>query len=154
VSRGGSHRRDPETRGDAIAWLLPGTAPPGLGGLWARFETLQEALNRDAWLGLARFEVQLARYPGAGTRYRRHRDAFPGRANRRVTAIYYANPGWRPADGGLLRVHLAAGPVDIEPILDRLVVFLSERLEHEVLPVWAPRLAVTAWFRGHDALPV
>jgi SM-20-related protein len=29
-----------------------------------------------------------------------------------------------------------------------MVVFLSEELEHEVLAARAPRLAITAWFRG------
>jgi len=39
----------------------------------------------------------------------------------------------------------------VEPTLDRLVVFLSERIEHEVLPSQAPRLALTAWFYGRSA---
>jgi SM-20-related protein len=30
------------------------------------------------------------------------------------------------------------------------VVFLSERVEHEVLPTFAPRLAVTGWFYGRN----
>jgi SM-20-related protein len=41
--------------------------------------------------------------------------------------------------------------VDVEPSLDRLVVFLSERIDHEVLPAFAPRLALTAWYYGRDA---
>jgi len=45
-------------------------------------------------------------------------------------------------------------PLDVAPVLDRLVVFLSERLDHEVLPTFAPRLAVTAWFYGRDHVPV
>ena len=44
------------------------------------------------------------------------------------------------------------GPVDVEPVLDRLLVFQSERVEHEVLPARAPRWAVTAWFRPRDPL--
>lgn len=148
MSRGAAYRLDAATRGDTIAWLDPAAAPPALAPLCAYLSTLRESLNRDAYLGLDRFDLQLARYPGAGARYRRHRDAFPGRATRRVTATYYANPDWRPEAGGLLRLHLAEGPVDVEPILDRLVVFLSERVDHEVLPVAAPRLAITAWFYG------
>jgi len=154
VSRGASYRVDPDTRGDAIAWLALDGVPPALATLGARFAALREALNREAWLGLDRFDVQLARYPGGGTGYRRHRDAFPGRGSRRMTAIYYANPGWGPADGGCLRLHLADGPVDVEPLLDRLVLFRSVEVEHEVRPVFAPRVAVTAWFYGRDALPL
>jgi hypothetical protein len=37
-------------------------------------------------------------------------------------------------------------------LLDRLIVFLSERVEHEVLPTRAVRRAVTAWFRARDPL--
>jgi SM-20-related protein len=154
VSRGAHHRVDAEVRGDAIAWLAPETAGPALARLLAAFDTLREALNREAYLGLARTEVQLARYPGGGAGYRRHRDAFPGRSNRRVTALYYLNPSWRPEDGGLLRCHLDGGPLDVEPVADRLVCFLSEHVEHEVLPAVAPRLAVTAWFYGRDHVPV
>ena len=148
VSRGIHHRIDAETRGDAIAWLAPETAGPALAVLHAGFDALREALNREAYLGLARTEVQLARYPGGGEGYRRHRDAFAGRSNRRVTALYYLNPAWQPAHGGLLRCHLDGGPLEIEPIADRLMCFLSERVEHEVLPAFAPRLAVTAWSTG------
>lgn len=35
---------------------------------------------------------------------------------------------------------------DVEPLGDRLVVFQSRLLEHEVLPVYAPRYALTVWF--------
>ena len=101
--------------------------------------------------GSAGFDLQLAHYPGGGERYVRHRDAFQGQSNRRVTAIYYANLDWRPEHGGLLRLHLEEGTQDVEPTLDRLVVFLSERVEHEVLPSHAPRLALTAWFYGRDS---
>jgi SM-20-related protein len=69
-----------------------------------------------------------------------------------VTAIYYANPAWRPEDGGLLRLHLDGATHDVAPVLDRLLVFLSERVEHEVLPAEAPRRAVTAWLRARDQL--
>src|SRR6185295_11601544 len=98
-----------------------------------------------------RFDLQVARYPGAGARYVRHRDAFGGPESRRVSAILYLNPTWTPADGGLLRLHTGAGAVDLEPRLDRLVVFLSERLEHEVLPAHAERFAATAWYYGRSA---
>ena len=65
-----------------------------------------------------------------------------------VTAIYYLNEGWTPSDGGVLRLHIADGQlVEGQPILDRLVIFLSDRVEHEVLPAHAERLAITAWYR-------
>jgi SM-20-related protein len=156
LSRGTAYRVDEAVRGDRIAWLIPDEIPRELAPLWDLFLSLRDALNRQAYLGLDRLEVQVARYPGGGSAYGRHRDAFPlppgRRPNRRVTAIYYANPDWRAEDGGTLRLHLDAGPVDIAPVLDRLLVFLSDRVEHEVLPTRVARRAVTAWFRAHDPL--
>jgi SM-20-related protein len=155
LGRGAGYRLDPATRSDVIAWIDPADAPPPLAALCAWFVALRDALNREAYLGLDRVEIQAARYPENAAGYRRHRDAFAthggGPPGRRVTAIYYANPGWRPDDGGLLRLHLPQGPLDVEPQLDRVVVFLSERVEHEVRPTRAPRRAVTAWFRGRTA---
>jgi SM-20-related protein len=149
IRRGADRTEDATVRGDFITWVQPepGTA---LQALWDAFTELGQALSAGAYLGLGHFDLQLAHYPGGGARYVRHRDAFPGQSNRRVTAIYYANPGWRPEHGGLLRLYPEDAPLDITPTLDRLVVFLSEQLEHEVLPAHAPRLALTAWFYGRD----
>lgn len=150
IRRGADRTLDTQTRGDLISWVLPEQGR-ALGALWARFAALGEALSAGAYLGLGKFDLQLALYPGGGARYARHFDTFPGQSNRRATAIYYANPGWEPAHGGVLRLYPEGGPVDVEPVLDRMVVFRSERIEHEVLPAFAPRLALTAWFYGRDA---
>lgn len=143
---GKSRHLDASVRGDEIGWL-DADAGPATAALFDVFESLRLELNREAFLGLRRFEVQLARYPGDGAIYARHRDAFAGDNQRVVTAIYYLNPGWTPAAGGALRVHGPDGARDVEPRHDRLVVFLSELVEHEVLPVFEPRLAITAWYR-------
>lgn len=143
VSR--EHRRESEVRGDTMLWLAP--EDPALAVLFAAFEALRTEVNLGAWLGLTRFDVQLTHYTGGGARYVRHKDALPGRHNRRLTAISYLNERWKPADGGQLKLHLDPN-VEIEPLIGRLVVFLSEKVEHEVLPVWASRFAATAWFYG------
>jgi len=143
VSRGGVV--DPAIRGDEICWLEPERHP----GVYAAFDRLRHEVNEGAYLGLGRFDVQLARYAGAGEGYQRHRDAFTaGPGTRRLTAICYLNPGWRPEHGGALRLHLRSGALDLAPTLDRLVVFRSEAVEHEVLPARAPRFAATAWYYG------
>jgi SM-20-related protein len=164
LGRGAAHRLDEAVRSDAIAWVTPEDTPPELAPLWTAFLDLRDALNRTAYLGLDRMEVQAARYPAGAAGYRRHRDAFAGPPgappSRLVTAIYYANPAWRLADGGVLRLYAdpdagsgaAADQTDVAPVLDRLLVFLSERVEHEVFPTQAPRRAVTAWFRARDPL--
>src|SRR5262245_61996710 len=76
VGRGLARRVDPAVRGDAITWIDPAGVPSELAALWAVFVALREALNREAYLGLGRMEVQVARYPGGGAAYHRHRDAF------------------------------------------------------------------------------
>nr|WP_211193811.1 2OG-Fe(II) oxygenase [Pyxidicoccus fallax] len=151
IRRGADLTRNSAVRGDLIDWVLPEPGTP-LGELWEGYRALGEALSTGAYLGLGRFDLQLACYPGGGAHYARHRDAFPGQSNRRATAIWYANAGWEPAHGGVLRLYPEdSAPVDVPPVLDTLVVFLSERIEHEVLPAFAPRLALTAWYYGRDA---
>lgn len=141
---------DHAIRGDATTWLDPEDEDPALARLATGFLRLGEALREQAYLGVRRQEIQLARYPGDGSGYQRHRDAHDDLLGqpRRVTATYYLNRDWQPVQGGLLRLHLPAGAVDVAPLLDRLVVFLSERVEHEVLPALAPRWAATAWYYG------
>lgn len=151
IRRGADRTLDTQVRGDLIGWVEPEPGT-GLGVLREHFARLGHALSSEAYLGLGRFDLQLACYPGGGARYARHRDAFPGQSNRRATAIWYANPEWIPAHGGVLRLYPeGAAPVDVAPVLDTLVVFLSERIEHEVLPAHASRLALTAWYYGRDA---
>lgn len=144
IRRGASHRLDHQVRSDRITWLDPDHDSP----FWVvheRLTTLRDELNAQAWLGLRSTEVQLAWYPGEGTHYDRHLDSFPGADNRRLSAVLYLNPAWQRADGGLLRLHVDP-TLDVEPIGGRLVVFLSEKIEHEVLSVHADRFAIAAWF--------
>ncbi|WP_373047303.1 2OG-Fe(II) oxygenase [Vulgatibacter sp.] len=153
LGRGDALRLERAARGDEIAWLDPQESPPALRAFLGRLESVRDEVNRGAYLGLRRYEVQVARYDrGAG--YVRHRDAFPGGPNRTLTAIYYLNDGWIPAHGGALRLFpTGREPLELAPLLDRLVVFRSADLEHEVCPSWAERLAVTAWFYGREDLP-
>jgi SM-20-related protein len=153
VSRGQNYRVEDRVRGDLITWLDPAEASPALGEVHGRFERLRDDLNRMAYLGLDYFEVQLAWYPGAGAGYERHVDAFPGSPNRRVTAILYLNDGWQPEHGGLLEAWLPDGRVrEVEPLAGRLVVFISDQVPHRVMPTFAPRCAVTAWYRHRSAV--
>lgn len=153
----GDRRLEPSIRGDEIAWLAAdgqvetsagARASSTLAPLWAAFDALRRPLLEAAYVRLDRFDVQLAHYPGAGAGYLRHWDAFTrGPGQRRLTAILYLNAGWNPPHGGLLRLHLSP-PRDVQPRLDRLVVFLSDQVEHEVLPALSARLAATAWYYG------
>jgi SM-20-related protein len=146
VSRGDAKRIDATERSDLIAWVDPSEDTPALSTLHRVFESLQAQVNEGLFLGLRCFELQAAVYPGGGAHYRRHLDAFPGSENRVVTAIVYLNPDWKPEQGGEL-VAWAPEALTVEPRLGHWVVFLSDRIPHQVLPAHAERWALTAWFR-------
>lgn len=131
--------------------------------------------------------LQLACYPGEGTRYPRHldndrmaagaKDGPPGLrvADRCVTALVYLNEStWDEASGGHLRVYGipgAAGDVptaatsgggaagaeqeetfrDFAPVAGRLILFRSDAIDHEVLPAFKQRWALSAWIPRRDA---
>jgi SM-20-related protein len=63
----------------------------------------------------------------------------------------YLNDDWRAEEGGALRLYMQAQArapfVEFPPRGGRLMVFLSQRFEHEVLPAKRERLSITGWFR-------
>ena len=133
-------------RGDETRWL---EAPFSAAAteLSQRLEQLRLALNAQLQLGLFDLEVHFARYQ-PGTAYARHFDRFAGSARRILSLVLYLNEGWRPEEGGALRLYEngADQSVDFLPLAGRLVIFLSERFEHEVLITARERLSATGWF--------
>jgi SM-20-related protein len=146
IGRGANERIAPEVRGDFIAWL----SEPDLDAeqvLLARLENLRVDLNRGLMAGLEDFQGHFAVYP-VGAAYARHIDRLVGTDVRAISVALYLNESWTPEDGGILRIHAgAAGPHDVLPVGGRLVAFLSDRFEHEVLPARRERLSFTGWFR-------
>ncbi|CAN0235917.1 unnamed protein product, partial [Ectocarpus fasciculatus] len=175
MGRGDGVWHGQQSRGDSILWITDGIRgkgelPEGLENLLMRLSALRGPLNdgcggpttsSPAGLGLVKntTSVQLARYPGDGRGYVRHRDTPRSaqdseEAERKITALYYLNPDWKTSMGGQLRVHLESRPEaateeggprlageeeeeagrkwDIEPVLDRLVLFRSDLVDHEV----------------------
>ncbi len=146
IGRGNAEQRRADLRGDFISWL---DAPDDdvEQRLVDRFETLRATLNRALMTGLADFEGHFARYP-AGAAYGRHIDRLTGSDVRAISTALYLNEDWRPDDGGALRIYLGGGrSEDVAPLGGRLVAFLSDRFEHEVLPAVRERLSFTGWFR-------
>jgi SM-20-related protein len=144
-----SLQRREDVRGDLICWL-GGALLPAETEVLGALEQLRLCLNEGAYLGLLDLEIHYAWYP-PGAAYARHVDRPQGRSGRRVSLALYLNERRSPADGGTLRIQGDDGRFrDIEPVGGRLVLFLSELREHEVLLTQVPRLSLTGWFRGRE----
>ena len=153
---------NPKLRGDQIAWLEANDPHAAIQDYLALLAEVQLAINRQLMMGLDSFETHFAIYPAGSSGYATHIDQFrqhreqaaPGA--RTLTSIIYLNDAW-PADaGGALRLYLDehtqtpsrdARHIDILPTAGRLVLFLSARFWHEVLPASLPRVSVTGWFK-------
>ncbi len=67
---------------------------------------------------------------------------------RAISVALYLNENWGEAEGGCLRIYTGGGASqDVSPRGGRLVAFLSDRFEHEVLPATRDRLSFTGWYR-------
>lgn len=146
IGRESDFQLDREIRRDWIFWL--NRRRPVQAAFLDACERLRSALNRRLFLGLFEFEAHLALYP-EGAFYKRHFDSFRGAANRMVSLVVYLNRGWTPGDGGELLLYPRGGGdvVRVEPRAGTLVLFMSEEVEHEVLPTAAARASVAGWFR-------
>ncbi|WP_041523541.1 2OG-Fe(II) oxygenase [Gilvimarinus agarilyticus] len=147
IGRAEDHAIALDVRGDRICWIEGGSAAAA--EFLAVMETLRLALNRRLFMGLFDYESHLAYYP-VGTFYKKHVDAFVGRSNRVLSTVVYLNPSWAEGDGGELVLYDEAGALEVEklcPVAGRLVVFLSERFPHEVLPARRERYSVAGWYR-------
>ena len=147
------------SRSDLMTWLpAHGAQRTELRELLRAVDELVLALMTDrgvadrlgAGVQLQRHEIQATCYPGTGATYPRHLDETGAFATRRVlTCIFYANPQWQQSDGGELRLHVSGGrTLDVQPLANRLILFWSDALPHEVLLSRAHRYAVSIWY--HD----
>jgi SM-20-related protein len=136
----------PDIRGDQIAWLKAGQSI-ACDRYLQIMEHLRVALNRTLYLGLEEYESHFAFY-APGTSYLKHLDRFQDDDRRTVSVVIYLNPNWLPEQGGALRLHPDGKCTeDITPSGNRLVLFLSADMLHEVLPATRDRLSLAGWFR-------
>lgn len=136
---------DRNVRGDHICWIDEATTIPEVRAFFSRMQQLSQYLNRTCYLGLKDLEAHFTVYP-PGTYYERHLDQFRADDHRKLTFIYYLNLDWQESDGGHLMIHCPEGGSErFTPLLNRLVVFRSELLEHEVLPTQRERCSLTGW---------
>lgn len=132
-----------EIRGDYIYWLDRNRDTTLLPFFGLIDETIQ-VLNRYCYLSLSGFEFHLAHYP-AGSFYKRHLDQFKSRSNRMISMIIYLNEGWKPGNGGELKIFQDKGDLIVEPLARRCVLFKSDTVPHEVLKTQVSRYSLTGW---------
>ena len=89
---------------------------------------------------------------GEGSAYDKHYDNSGLDDRRKITILIYLNPSWTKEQGGCFRIyHSLEEYTDIEPIMNRVLIFWSDRLVHSVQPSFAPRgeedhrYALTLW---------
>lgn len=136
-------------RGDSTLWLDDPRCGAASKAFLAELEWLRKALNLSLLLGLETVEAHFAVYP-AGASYARHRDRFRDDDARVLSLVCYLNEDWPQQAGGELRLHLPDGVKDISPSMGTSVIFLSEEIEHEVLPASQTRYSIAAWFRRRE----
>lgn len=107
-----------------------------------------------------RTEYQLAYYHPNGAHYERHRDALPtddpnNMDQRRVTVVFYLNPGWVSNHGGEVKIFSPSDEFGlpegadriVKPLLGRVLLMLSGAVDFEILATKKARYSLTAWMR-------
>lgn len=136
-------------RGDEIMWLERNNANTIETEFLNRLEEFMSYVNYTCFLGLRSYEIHYASYP-VGTFYKRHLDKFRNDSGRKLSFICYINQQWEPENGGELVLYLPDKDEVVLPLGGRLVVFESDKIEHEVLPANRERRSLTGWLRNID----
>lgn len=146
-ARTGATRSISSLRGDRTHWFVNDALSGPQQVFTGRIDALRIALNRRLMLGLVDCESHYAVYrPGAV--YARHLDCLRDSDARVISAVFYLNRDWRDEHGGALRLYLGDGSWrDIPPHAGNLLLFLSARFEHEVLPASRDRMSIACWMR-------
>lgn len=152
TGRADGQARRSEIRSDSVLWLDQVQDSVGVKNYLATMDEVMLAVNRGLYLGLVELEAHFAVYP-EGAFYKKHLDRFQDDDARTLTTVFYLNEGWPHDAGGQIRLYLdddCQQFVDVEPEAGTLVLFLSDRFWHEVLPARQQRLSVTGWYRRQN----
>jgi SM-20-related protein len=147
ISKG--HEIVKNVRGDEILWLEKDKAHAIEKRFLERLEEFMSYVNYTCFLGLRSYEIHYASYP-VGTFYKRHLDKFRNDSGRKLSFICYLNQNWQADNGGELVMYLPEKEEVVLPVGGRLVVFESDKIEHEVLPANRERRSLTGWLRNID----
>lgn len=82
-----------------------------------------------------------------------HFDSDEALDTRKLTALFYLNPGWRHEHGGELVLYpFPHAKQLIAPLYNRLVLFHAPSMLHRVLPCKEERICFTVWLFTRDEL--
>jgi SM-20-related protein len=143
VGSSGEFQIKPSVRGDFICWL-DRERDKEMNPFFEVIDTITEKLKRFCFLSLSGSEFHIAKYP-EGSHYNRHLDQFHEKNKRLITVLIYLNENWKKGDGGELKIYTDKGDLLVEPLAKRLVLFKSDKVEHEVLKTHVPRYSITGW---------
>src|SRR5690625_557597 len=143
IGKSGEFKLDSSVRGDLIYWL-DHDKDQQLLPFFELMDELIDAFRKYCFLSLSGSEFHIAKYP-AGSYYKRHLDQFNNRSIRMITVLLYLNENWKKGDGGELRIFGKGEDILVEPIARRLLLFKSDKIEHEVLTTEVPRYCLTGW---------
>ncbi|MCC5923764.1 MAG: 2OG-Fe(II) oxygenase [Crocinitomicaceae bacterium] len=143
IGASGNEKIINEIRGDYTLWLNRKTDTL-FEAIFLRIDEIKCVLNRLCMLSISDFEFHLAVYP-KGSFYQKHYDQFNNRNNRLISVVLYLNENWIQGNGGELRIHKDTGHIDIAPLMNRLVLFRSDVVLHEVLVSNTERNSLTGW---------
>lgn len=134
-------------RGDFISWIDETQINEAEGVFFEKINDFIIYLNRTCFLGIQDREFHYALYP-VGTFYKKHLDTFQNDDSRKLSVVCYLNDeNWQPEFGGELVIYKEETELKIYPVKGRVVIFESQFLEHEVLPVKRERLSITGWLK-------
>lgn len=134
-------------RADEIFWLDRNNCTPELQTFFDFINHFIPLLNQSLFTSIKDFEFHLAHYPN-GAFYKKHLDQFKERNNRILSVIVYLNDNWQKGDGGELKIYSNKDENHfelVEPIGNRLAIFRSDCVWHEVLTAHKSRKSLTGW---------
>ena len=136
----GLHTINKQIRGDYVYWL----EETELAEYFSMIQEMRDQIRRICFVSLSDFECHLAYYP-KGTFYKKHVDQFKERNNRIISFVLYLNEDWKTGDGGELIIHQNGEQKVVEPIKNRLILFKSADVLHEVAITYEKRMSITGW---------
>lgn len=143
IGSSGEFQIDSAVRGDFIYWLDK-ERDTEMVPFFELMDDIIEKLKQFCFLSLSGSEFHIAKYP-PGSHYQKHLDQFNERSNRQITVLIYLNENWKKEDGGELKIYQKDTETIIEPIAKRLILFKSDKVEHEVLTTNIYRYSLTGW---------